>query len=143
MLRTRFKSPPWPKLLAWQGVCEACLFVVTPTSIRSSCPPLQSRYQQRYLKLGCMRNSLELDTETCEEIARVLGPRGKRVGAGASIKLLRNDDLPVSFRGDFDACLFLVDSFEADVVPATYIHDARIRSRRDRAGSSCEGDSRV
>ncbi|CBN80153.1 expressed unknown protein [Ectocarpus siliculosus] len=55
---------------------------------------------QRYLKPGCAPNKLELDAETCEDIAETLYTRGKAAGGGVTFKLSReNDGLHTIFHG--------------------------------------------
>eukprot|EP00903_Cladosiphon_okamuranus_P011229 g10593.t1 len=83
---------------------------------------------EKYLKPGCMPNSLELDMETREEIARILGPPGN----GASVKLLRNDGLFTIFdavlRKTFHTLLF-------DYLPDFLASTAEV-SGESRAGIS-------
>ncbi|CAM9690344.1 unnamed protein product, partial [Ectocarpus fasciculatus] len=64
---------------------------------------LQARAQsiyQKYLEPGCVPNKLELDAETCEDIAGTLHSRGKVAGGGVTFKLSReNDGLHTIFHG--------------------------------------------
>lgn len=51
---------------------------------------------------GCAPNKLELDAETCEDIAETLYSRGKAAGGGVTFKLSReNDGLHVSLASPF------------------------------------------
>ncbi|CAM9629361.1 unnamed protein product [Ectocarpus sp. 12 AP-2014] len=55
---------------------------------------------QRYLRPGCAPNKLELDAETCEDIAETLYSWGKAAGGGVTFKLSRKyDGLHTIFHG--------------------------------------------